>query len=308
MLNNQLSKLAATLSPTDPVEPDPYLLTPEEEESAIAIAIEQAKKFMAWKQRRVLKTQDEIEFKISQVNWDEKINRQNVLSLANAAKNSHVWQQQQRQADKDRELNRAKELVQYWTYGRIYKLMKYNSLHIFGKPLEETATNLPAIKALCFFLARDDRFADDLGFDRLKGLLIRGPTGTGKTHLVRCTEDNGLNPILTLSMLEITDRVQEDGSYSIDMQGRSIIYLDDVGTEEAEVKHFGTVKLWFKNFIEKSHLKSKSYNHLIITTNLNFKGLEDQYGVRVASRMREMFNVVDLTGEDRRKQSTSLGR
>jgi len=294
--------LAATLSPTDPIPADPYLLTPKEEERAVAYAVEQAKKFMAWKMRRVLKTHEEIEFKLSQVNWEERIDRQKVLNLANTAKNQQIWQISQRQADKERELLRLKELSQYWGYGRIYKLIKYNSFHLFGKVLDETQDNMPALKALCFFLARDDRFATDLGFDRLKGLLIRGPTGTGKTHLVRCAEDNGLNPILTLSMLEITDKVEEDGSYKIDMDGKKIIYLDDVGTEEAEVKHFGTIKLWFKNFIEKSYLKSKCYNHIIITTNLNFKGLEDHYGVRVASRMREMFNVVDLTGEDRRKQ------
>jgi DNA replication protein DnaC len=305
MLNRDLNKLAKTLSLTDDQTPDLYILTPEDEAKAMAWAIEEAKKFMAWKMRRVLKTQDEILHKLALIDWDEKINRQEVLQRANAAKMQAQWQHGQRKADKEREIARLQELAGYWTYGRVYKLMKHNSMHRFGKPLDETADNLLAIKALCFFIARDDRFADELGFDRLKGLLIRGPSDTGKTHLVRCVEDNGLNPILSLSMLDITEQVKENGKYKIENKGNKLIYLDDVGTEVASVKHFGTDNLWFKNFIETVYHKTKCFNHLIITTNLNFTAIGEQYTFRVESRMREMFNVIDLKGGGyRNKKST----
>jgi DNA replication protein DnaC len=301
MLNKELHKLAATLNVTDATEPEPYILTAEEEQKAIANEIERAQKFMAYKMRRVLKTEDEIWHKISLTDWNEKVDRAKVLAQANMAKNRELWHQAQLEAEKLREIARLKELQEYWTYRRVYQLMKHNSLRLFGKELDETFENLPVIKALCFFIARDDRFATELNFDRLRGLLIRGNSGTGKTHLVQCTEDNGLNPVLTLSMIDITERIKEDGKYSIPSQGQKIVYLDDVGTEEPVVNHFGTKVSWFKNFIEKASLKAKCYNHLIITTNLNFKGMEEQYGYRVASRMREMFNVIDLTGKDRRR-------
>lgn len=296
MLNQELHKLAKTLSQTEGQEPEPYTLTADEEQRAVADAVEQAQKFMAWKMRRVLKTEDEIWHKIALIDWGEKINRQEVLSRANMAKNHKQWEKAQREADRQREINRQKELAAYWTYGRVYKLMRRNSLHMFGKPLDETPDNLPTIKALCFFISRDDRFATELGFDRLKGLLIRGPSDTGKTHLVRCVEDNGLNPINSLSMLDITERVKVDGKYEIENKGKKIIYLDDVGTEEAMVKHYGTTNLWFKVFIETVYHKTKCFNHLILSTNLNFKDIEAQYGFRVASRMREMFNVIDMKG------------
>lgn len=305
MLNQELHKLAKSLLPTDVNEPEPYILTPEEETRAIAWATDEAKKFMALKMRRVLKTQDEILHKLSQVNWDERVNRQEVLARANTFKHQENWKKEQREKEREQKVNEQNELIAYWTYGRVYKLMKYNSQHVFGKPLDETPGNLPAIKALCFFIARDDRFADELGFDRQKGLLIRGPSGTGKTHLVRCAEDNGLNPILALSILDITEKVTEDGKYQINNKSKKIIYLDDVGTEESSVKHFGTTILWFKSFIETVYYRTKCYNHLIITTNLNFKGIQDMYGYRVASRMREMFNVVDMTGKDYRNQKSS---
>lgn len=294
--------MAERLNLTNLQEPEPYTLTPEEEQRAIANAIEQAQKFMAYKMRKVLKTADEIAHKIAQVDWDERVDREKILALANIAKNREVWHRAQRESERAREIERAKELQSYWTYGRIYKLMKFNSVHRFGKELDETPENLQAIKALCFFIARDDRFATELGHDRLKGLLIRGNSGTGKTHLVRCCEDNGLHPIHTLTMLDITEQVNEEGKYTIQNQGKPLIYFDDVGTEEASVKHYGTTILWFKNYIESVYHKTKCFNHIILTTNLNFSGLEKQYGFRVASRMREMFNVVDLTGKDYRTQ------
>lgn len=302
MLNQELNKLAATLCLTDNQETEPYTLTPEEEAKAIGNAIEREQKFMAWKMRRILKTEDEIWHKISLIDWNERIDRQKILRQANAIKNQVSWERSQREADRVREINRLKELSQYWTYGRIYKLMKYNSLHVFGKELNVTPHNLPTIKALCFFIARDDRFfnelKDDKGnpYDPRKGLLIRGPSDTGKTHLVRCVEDNGLNPIHSITMLDVTEKVTEDGKYQINSQGKKIIYIDDVGTEESSVKHYGTTILWFKNYIETVYHRTKCYNHLIITTNLNFQELSDQYGFRVASRMREMFNVIDLKG------------
>lgn len=296
--------MAKNLSLTEDQEPDPYTLTSDEEAKAIGNAIEQAQKFMAWKMRRILKTEDEIWHKISLIDWNEKVNRQEILTRANIAKNQAQWQRSQREADRQREIERKKELSEYWTYGRVYKLIKHNSLHLFGKELDEAPENLRAIKAICFFIARDDRFATELKFDRLKGLLLRGPSGTGKTHLVRCVEDNGLNPIHVLSMLDITEHVKEDGKYSISQQDKKLIYLDDVGTEEPTVKHFGTNIMWFKNYIETVYLRTKCYNHLIITTNLNFGELEDYYGFRVSSRMREMFNVVDMKGKDYRNNKS----
>lgn len=306
MGNLDLQKLAEALNLTDGEEQEPYILTPEEEKKAIDDAIEREQKFAAWK-LRWLEDVDLITTQIRLTDWNSKIDHAKVLAQANMLKNRELWQRSQRQAEIAREVSRVKELQVYWTYRRIYKLMRYCSFHRFGKELDETNENMQAIKALCFFLARDDRFFTELKDDKanpynpLKGLLIRGPAGTGKTHLVRCCEDNGLNPIATFSMIDITEVVKAEGKYEINTNGKPIVYLDDVGTEEASVKHYGTATQWFKNFIETVYLRAKCYNHLIITTNLNWQGISDAYGYRVESRMREMFNVIDLKGKDRRK-------
>jgi DNA replication protein DnaC len=298
MLNKELNKLAASLNLTEN-EQEPYLLTKEEEERAIDNAVIRAKQHAAWKMRRLLMSQEEIFIKLSEIDWTERIDKEGVLKLANTAKLQDQWNERQRDKRRQQESDRLNQLHEFWTYSRVFNLMKWNSENVFGKPFKQTAENLPVIKALCFFVSRNDRFME-LGYDPLKGLLIRGPSGTGKTHLVRCIENNGINPILTQSMLEITERIKDYGEFKFELNGQKIIYLDDVGTEEPVVNFFGTKIAWFKNFIEGVYLKTKLFNHLIISSNLNFKGIEDQYGYRVASRMREMFNVVDLKGLDLR--------
>lgn len=300
MLNKELHKLAASLNLTEYQELEPYILTKEEEDKAIEQSIISAKQHMAWKMAQILKTQDEIYCKLSEIDWEERIDKPEVLKLANTAKLQDQWQQQQRYNRRMDEEKKQKELQEFWTYNRIFKLMEWNSENLFGEPFKQTEFNLQTIKALCFFVSRNDRFMSDLGYSPQKGLLIRGPSGTGKTHLVRCIENNGINPILTQSIMDITEQIKGCGEFKFTLNGQRIIYLDDVGTEEPVVNYYGTKISWFKNFIESTYLKTKVFNHLIISTNLNFQGISDCYGHRVASRMREMFNVVDLTGKDYR--------
>jgi len=78
------------------------------------------------------------------------------------------------------------------------------------------------------------------------------------------------------------------------------LYLDDVGTEEPIVNHYGTKINWFKNFIEMYYLKNKPFNKLIISTNNSFDEIESKYGFRVRSRIKDMFNIIDVQGKDMR--------
>jgi DNA replication protein DnaC len=301
MLNKELHKLAETLNLTDLQELEPYVLTPDDENGAIEQAIISAKQLAAWKMNRMQYSQEEIFSKLSRINWEETIDQENVLKLANTAKLQDQWHESQQIKRRQEEETQRKDLELFWTYTRVFNLMKWNSEHVFGKPFDHDPDNLKAVKAICFFVSRNDRFIHELNYDARKGLLLRGPSGTGKTHLVRCVENNGLNPILTQSTLSVTDQLKDQGEFKFQINGQRIIYLDDVGTEEPVVNYYGTKISWFKNFIEGVYLKSKVFNHLIISTNLNWQGIGEMYGYRVESRMREMFNVIDLTGKDRRR-------
>jgi hypothetical protein len=306
-INESLQVLAKRLNLIGPDDgPEEYILTPEEEEKVLNFEIQRAKEHFAWKIGE-LSTKDEIDFKISQINWDERIDRDAILQRTNSIKNYDKWLTQQRAKEIIDEAERLKKLQETWSATNLYKLMAWTSQNEFGKKLiikdKQTGNDFThLITAICFFVARDERFETELGFSLKKGLLIRGVSGLGKTHLVKCICKNGFNPILTLSMLDISEEIRMYGEYSVSLDGYKVLYLDDVGTEEANAKHYGNVINFFKNFIEGTYLRSKTqiFNHIMMSTNNSFAELEQKYGFRVRSRIKDMFNVIDVTGKDMR--------
>lgn len=301
MDNNILQSLARTLNLTGlDSEPEEYILTKEEEFLAISNAITAAKRNFEWKLANAGMQHMEIVQRVSEINWNEKIDKENILKTANSNKHYGIWQEQQRQKEYADVLKKQLELQEKYSAKNIFSLMKWTSQNKFQKQLIINEDNKSFITALCFFISNDPRFESELGFSFKKGLLIRGISGLGKTHLVECLADNELNPILILSMLEISESVKNDGEFIFQMGGRKIIYLDDVGTEEPVVNHYGTKINFFKNFIENYYLRNKSFNRLMISTNNSFSELEEKYGFRVRSRIKDMFNIVDVKGKDMR--------
>lgn len=306
-ISNKLERLAKRLNLIDEnQEPEPYLLTKEEEDRVIAHEIESEKKYVKWKMEQVSMLKDQIEAKMAEINWEERIDRQAILQRTNSVKNHDVWLAEKHKKDKEEEVRLSKELQAHWNAKAMYNLMAWTSQNVFNKKLIVNDDNKGLITALCFFLSNDERFETDfdpkLKYSFRRGLLIRGISGIGKTHLVRCIEDNLLNPILTLSMVDVTDELRAYGEYDIELKGKRVIYLDDVGTEQTPIVHFGTHIHFFKNFIESIYHKNvnNGFRFLIISTNLSFQQISEKYGFRVASRMRDMFNVIDVSGKDMR--------
>ncbi len=305
-INNRLQKLAKQLNLTSSNDgQDEYILTKEEEDRLVRNEIDAQKKLIAWKMRQALSTADEIDLRLSKMNWDDRIDRKSMFDRANSVKHYGIWEKQQREKEKEEIAKKQKELKEQWTAKRMYHHMAWVSENQYGKKLvvkdEKRGHDFTKfITALCFFVARDERFETELGYSLNKGLLIRGISGLGKTHLVKCLESNSLNPILILSMLDISDEVRDNGEYLIKVGNNKIIYLDDVGTEEATVNHYGTKINFFKNFIEGVYLRTQTFNHLMFSTNNSASELQDKYGFRVRSRMKDMFNVIDVTGKDMR--------
>lgn len=283
-------------------EPEIYILTQEEEAIIVSNAILAAKNHLSWKMKGLAYTEQQIALKTAEIDWSKEIDKDAILKTANSNKHYGIWQQEQRDKEKKEEEQRKKELIELWSAKNVYNLMRGVSFQVFGKQLILNQYNRKLISALCFFVSRDERFETELGFSFKKGLLIRGISGLGKTHLAQCIANNGLNPIKILSMIEVADEIKHEGEYQIKMDNCKILYLDDVGTEEASVNHYGTKINFFKNFIESVYLRNEGigFGKLMISTNNSFDEIEQKYGFRVRSRMRDMFNVLEVKGNDMR--------
>lgn len=277
----------------------PWLLTKEDEEKIIEAEIKSLKDRYVKKMLLLAINNDEIIKKVSEIDWESKLDKKNILEYANKCYNHSIWEKKQREKEKIENENNKQKLLEKCNARYMYSLMKWTSKNDFGKDLILNQYNKKFITTICYFLSKDNRFETELEYSFSKGLLIRGICGIGKTYLLKCVSDNELNPIDIFSMIHITDEIRKNGEFKI--KARKIIYLDDVGAEEPTVNHYGSKISFFEDFILRYYVHNKSFYNLIVSTNNNPNELEAKYGFRVRSRMREMFNVIDVQGDDMRK-------
>ena len=109
---------------------------------------------------------------------------------------------------------------------------------------------------------------------------------------------NEIRPISIHSLIDITETIKKDQNFELPIY--DYLYLDDVGTEELDSKNYGSKITWFKNFIELIYLSRNNFSNLMVSTNDNFSKIESRYGIRVRSRLKDMFNFIDVHGPDMR--------
>ena len=142
-------------------------------------------------------------------------------------------------------------------------------------------------------------------------LLLRGPTGVGKTHLSLAIAGVVMNkgysvvygPVQKLlHRLEKEHFGRAEGNSEDILTDCDLLILDDVGTEFSSP--FYTSALY--NLINSRMLEGRP---TIISTNLNQKQLSDRYGEAIASRITGTFQPLVCVGADVRllKLKKSIG-
>ena len=165
---------------------------------------------------------------------------------------------------------------------------------------------------LCWFL-QDDVAAPQLGLDLDKGILLSGPVGCGKTILMNLMRFIAKEPnkFIMKSCRNISFEFIEDGFSVIHRYSKSggnihqpsTICFDDLGTE-GSLKYYGNeCNILAEILLTRYDLFVSQKIKTHITTNLSASEIEEIYGNRVRSRMREMFNLIAFGGEcvDKRK-------
>src|SRR5688572_1729134 len=111
-----LISLAKRLNLTD-LEPDQeeFILSSQESELAILNAITVAKRHFEWKMANAGFKAIEIVQKVAEVDWRERINKDEVLQRANSNKHYGIWQEQQRQKELADKLKKKLELQEKYT-------------------------------------------------------------------------------------------------------------------------------------------------------------------------------------------------
>lgn len=153
-------------------------------------------------------------------------------------------------------------------------------------------------------------------YDLRKGLYFFGPVGVGKTVYFKIFEALNVairsqNNYQRISINELIDGFSSSGYKYFSDSGitpsfysRSVkhILLDDLGQSSGIIKHFGSEINVIAEFIQRRYYAYTENYHLThITSNIQPAKIKPEYGDFIASRMREMFNIVLFPGDDRRK-------
>lgn len=150
--------------------------------------------------------------------------------------------------------------------------------------------------------------------DISKGIYIAGNTGTGKTWCIdiMAAYSRMLNLKLMIGGQEcamawtniradvITNEFQQTGDY-FSRAKTPMLCIQDLGAESQESIYMGNRVNVLRSLLE--YRGDRNDQITLVTSNLPMmhKAFSDKYGDRVASRMREMCNYFELTGQDRRK-------
>mgnify|MGYP003114829443 FL=1 len=177
---------------------------------------------------------------------------------------------------------------------------------MFGKNFKIYEEDEVVLYKLCIYFIRDFDACAKLNMDPNKGILLSGPVGCGKTslmkllrHIVPHQKSYELIPARN-----ITFAFNNIGYKTIQEYGNNNFYcFDDLGVETTG-RHFGKDCNVMGEILLSRYdlfLQRKIKTHA--TTNLNAQELEERYGNRVRSRMRQLFNLIafDKESVDKRK-------
>jgi hypothetical protein len=172
------------------------------------------------------------------------------------------------------------------------------------------------IYSLVVYAIEDKKEAIKRNLDLKKGILLSGPIGCGKTSLMSLVKyffQPGKQYQIK-STRDISFEFEKDGYKVINRYSKkppnlsytnpfpNIFCFDDLGIEQTQ-KHFGNeCNVMAEILLSRYDLYISKGIPTHLTTNLSASEIEEKYGNRVRSRMREMFNLVafDKNAGDKR--------
>jgi DNA replication protein DnaC len=176
---------------------------------------------------------------------------------------------------------------------------------LFGKKFKLYREDREILYKLCLYFIQDKARCAQMGIDTNKGLLLSGPVGCGKTSLMKLLKHivPHQRSYEVITCRNIVFGFNHIGFKIIEDYGNSQFFcFDDLGVEPTG-RHFGQVcNVMGEILLSRHELFINQRRKTHATTNLNAQELEERYGNRVRSRMRELFNLVafDKKSKDKR--------
>ncbi|MDP4208427.1 MAG: ATPase [Bacteroidota bacterium] len=187
-------------------------------------------------------------------------------------------------------------------FTKYLSLLEAKGMELYNPSFKVYPEDYEIIFKLLIYFLKDEASTEKYNLSLRKGILLSGPVGCGKTslmNLVKLTLPQEQRYIVK-SCREVSFEFIQDGytvirKYSTHSFNKDIpktYCFDDLGTEN-NLKYYGNdCNVMAEILLSRYDLfvNRKMLTH--ITTNLSSSEIEELYGERVRSRMREMFNLI----------------
>ena len=207
-----------------------------------------------------------------------------------------------------------KVIESHYDYNKIIPWFRKKASKLIGKEYIISEAEKGIIFALVAWMLKDDLVAKEMNFDLNKGILLSGPIGCGKTTLFKilrnCNFPQGNYGIVSTRQVvsefmregyEILEKYSNGIPYNNQQKPRYLCF-DDLGIETSS-KYFGNdCNVMAEILLTRYDLFKEKGIITHITTNLSATEIQSQYGNRLRSRMREMFNLFGYEESSRDKR------
>ncbi|QEH44152.1 ATPase [Chitinophaga sp. XS-30] len=195
------------------------------------------------------------------------------------------------------------DYAEYWVQLTLKGREKY------GEQFQLREDDAPVIARMICWVLKDEPVAKKMDIEIHKGIFLNGPVGAGKTSLMHL-----LNYLMEASQVHAM-RSCRDISFEFSADGYEVIAryakksfrahsyepkaycFDDLGLE-CSAMHFGSHCQVMGEILLSRYDLFVNYGMIThVTTNLNSQDVEEVYGKRVRSRLRQMLNLITFPGD-----------
>lgn len=199
--------------------------------------------------------------------------------------------------------------IQY-DFKKILHYLDHKGKLLFGKKFKIHKEDEEILLKLCTYMIRDAKGCKKLGIDLHKGILLSGPVGCGKTSLMKLLPHfvPHIRKYEIIPSRNLTFQFNNIGFKIIEQYGENNFYcFDDLGVEPTG-RHFGKDcnvmgEILLSRYDLFCHPERSRWVLTHATTNLNAQDIEERYGNRVRSRMRQLFNLIAFDRESKDKRN-----
>lgn len=195
-----------------------------------------------------------------------------------------------------------KTIPSHYDYDEVISWIEKKGVELYGSHFFISQSDHPIIYRLIAYFLMDEETCYRYNIDLGKGIILSGPVGCGKTSLLNIMKY--LTPVphkfSVKACRDISFEFIKDGYEVIHRYANGKLYIsepkiycfDDLGVEN-NLKYYGNeCNVMAEVLLSRYDIFIAKRIPTHITTNLSASEIEQHYGIRVRSRLRQMCNLI----------------